>query len=315
MRGAGHEEGGNNHRQNAEHGHEPGQCRLGSGYARGAGKAVPISKTGVDVLDGHCRIVDEDADRQRQSAQGHDVDRLTRYPKRRHRSEDRERNVQYHDERTAPVPQKQQHHETREYRAESAFDEQAPDGARHVGGLVELVTDLNIIGQHGLEAWQVGFDGLDDRECRGVRSFGYGDVDRAVSIHQRVAGLNVGAVFDRSDVAYEDRLRSVRADGNVVQTLEIPDNGIDRNHRHEAADADVTGWADRVTGTQCLHHLVRRHVVGTQLLGIQVNEDGALARTEGRWRRYAWQGREQWAYLEERRVLKLGDRFGLARED
>src|SRR5882757_1219428 len=197
----------------------------------------------------------------------------------------------------------------------STADEEALDGALHVGGLVELVTDLNIVGQYRLEAWQVGFDGLDDRECRGVRSFGHGDVDRAAPIHQRVAGLDVGAVFDRSDVAYEDRLRSVRADGNVVQTLEIPDNGIDRNHRHEVADADVTGWADRVTGTQRLHHLVRRHVVGTQLLGIQVNEDGALARTEGRWRRYAWQGREQWAYLEERRVLKLGDRFGLARED
>src|SRR5258705_11836636 len=50
-----------------------------------------------------------------------------------------------HDERTAPVPQKQQHHKAREHRAESTFDEQALDGARHVGGLVELVTDLNIV--------------------------------------------------------------------------------------------------------------------------------------------------------------------------
>jgi hypothetical protein len=59
-------------------------------------------------------------------------------------------------------------------------------------------------------------------------------------VHQRVAGLDVGAVFDRSDVAYEDRLRSLRADRNVVQALEIPDNGVDRHHRHEVADADVT---------------------------------------------------------------------------
>src|SRR4029077_15906856 len=104
----------------------------------------------------------------------------------------------------------------------------------------ELVTDLNIIGQHGLEARQVGFDGLDDRERRGVRSLGYGDVDRAASIHQRVAGLNVGAVFNRSDIAHEDRLRSLRADRNVAQSLEIPDNGVDWHHRHEVADADVT---------------------------------------------------------------------------
>src|SRR5712672_4314885 len=270
---------------------------------------------GVDVLDGDRRLVDQDADGQRQPAQGHDVDRLTRYPERRHRREDRERNVQDHDERTAPVPQEQQHHQACEHRAERAFEEQALDSAGHVRRLVELVTDLNIVRQYGLEAWQVGFDGLDDRECRGVRSFGYGDVDRAASVHQRVAGLDVGAVFDRSDVAYEDRLRSVRADGNAVQTLEIPDNGVHRHHWHEVADADVTGWADRVTGTQRLHHLVRRHVVGTQLVGIQVNEDGALARAEGRRCRHAWQGREQRAHLEERRVLKLGDCLRLAGED
>src|SRR3984893_10206148 len=315
VRSAGHEEGRNEHRQNAEHGDEPGQRRLGRGLARGTGKAAAISKTGVDVLDGDCRLVDQDADGQRQPAQGHDIDGLTRYPERRHRRQDRERNVQDHDERTAPIPQKQQHHEACEHRAESTFEEQALDGARHVGGLVELITDLNIVRQYGLEAWQVGFDGLHDREGRGVRSFGYGDVDRAASIHQRVAGLDVGAVLDRSDVAYEDRLRSLRADGNVVQALEIPDNGVHRHHWHEVADADVTRWADRVAGSQRPHHLVRRHVVGTQLVGIQANEDGALARAERRRCRYAWQRREQWTHLEERRVLKLGDRFRLAGED
>ena len=95
---------------------------------------------------------------------------------------------------------------------------------------------------------QVGFDGLDDRERRGIRAFGDGDVDRATSIHQRVAGLNVGAVFDRADIADEDRLRSARADRNVVQVLDIPDHGVDRHHRHEVADADVARWADRVAG-------------------------------------------------------------------
>ncbi len=30
----------------------------------------------VDILDGHCRLVDKDADGQRQSAQGHDIDGL-----------------------------------------------------------------------------------------------------------------------------------------------------------------------------------------------------------------------------------------------
>ena len=136
-----------------------------------------------------------------------------------------------------------------EHHAERAFENQAPNSACHQGGLVELVADLDVVRQDGLEARQVGFDGLDDRERRGVRSFGYGDVYGAASIHERRTGLNVGAVFDRSDVANEDRLRSVRADGDVAETLEIPDNGVDRHHWHEIADADVSRWADRVTGT------------------------------------------------------------------
>ena len=164
---------------------------------------------GVDVLDRDRRLVDQDADGQRQPAQGHDVDRLIRYRERRHRREDRERNVQDHDERAAPIPQKQEHHQAGEHHAERAFEKQAPNSACHQGGLVELVADLDVVRQNGLEARQVGFDCLDDRERRGVRSFGYGDVYGAASIHERITGLNVGAVFDRSDVADENRLRSL----------------------------------------------------------------------------------------------------------
>ena len=95
-----------------------------------------------------------------------------------------------------------------------------PGWPRHEGG------ELN-----GLEVRQVGFDCLHDREGRGIRSFGYGNVYSAASVHECVAGLDVGAVFDRSDVAYENRLRSLRADRNVVEAFDIADNGVDRYRR------------------------------------------------------------------------------------
>src|SRR4029077_12662002 len=200
-----------------------------------------------------CRLVDQYADGQCQTAQGHDVDRLTGYPQRRHRHQDRERDIQHHDERAAPIAQKQQHHQACEHDAESALDEQAPNGPRDIRRLIELVTDLDVVRQNGLEARQVGFDGLHDRERRGIRSFGYGDVYGAATVDERVTGLNVGTVFYRSDVADEDRLRSLRADRNVVEAFDIPDNGIDRYRRPQIADADVSGGADRVAGGQCPH--------------------------------------------------------------
>ena len=49
--------------------------------------------------------------------------------------------------------------------------------------------------------------------------------------------------------------------------------------------------------------------------GSSANDDGALAAAERRRCRHARQGREQRAHLEQRRVLKLGDRFRLAGED
>ena len=104
----------------------------------------------------------------------------------------------------------------------SAFDDQAPDGARHVGRLVELVADLDVVRQDGLEAWQVGFDGLDDRERRGVRPLGHRDVDGAAAVDQRVAGLDVGGVFDRADVADEDVCVPCERIGMSFRSLKSP---------------------------------------------------------------------------------------------
>src|SRR6478736_7917589 len=103
--------------------------------------------------------------------------------------------------------------------------------------------------------------------------------------------------------------------GMLFRPLKSPTVELTGHHWPEVADADVTRWGDRIAGSQRPHHLVRRHVVGTQLVGIQANEDGALARAEGRRCRHTWQGREQRPHLEERRVLKLAACFRLAGED
>src|SRR5258705_2182517 len=66
-----------------------------------------------------------------------------------------------------------------------------------------------------------------------------------MTIHERVTGLNVGTVLDRSENAYKDRMRPPRADGNVVQILEIPDHRVDRHH--QVADANVARRTERFT--------------------------------------------------------------------
>ena len=79
--------------------------------------------------------------------------------------------------------------------------------AGDIGGLVELIADLDI--RPAARTGNCGMFSLtrsDHRERRGIRALGDGDVNRAPSVDQRVTGLDVGAVFDRADIAHEDGL-------------------------------------------------------------------------------------------------------------
>ena len=75
----------------------------------------------VDVLDRDGRLIDEDADRQRQPAQRHQVERLAGHPQGDHRRQQREGNVEHDDDDRAPVAQEQQHHQPGQHGAERAL--------------------------------------------------------------------------------------------------------------------------------------------------------------------------------------------------
>ena len=99
----------------------------------------------VDVLDRDRRLVDQDADRQRQPAERHQVDRLPGDPEREQRGEQRERDVEHDDERAPPVAQEQQHHQPGEDRAERRLPCVSPRIARVTyRRLVELVAHLHV---------------------------------------------------------------------------------------------------------------------------------------------------------------------------
>ena len=84
------DEGGNEDREDAEHGQEAGRGRGRGGPPRRPGHGVRVEHLGMGVLDGHHGLVHEDPDGQRQPAQRHDVERVARQatgrPGRRSRS-------------------------------------------------------------------------------------------------------------------------------------------------------------------------------------------------------------------------------------
>src|SRR5205807_7979057 len=66
---------------------------------------------------------------------------------------------------------------------------------------------------------------------------------------------------------------------------------------------------------QSSNHLIRRHVVSTQALGVGMNDDRALVAAKGRRRRYARQTGEHGTDVVQGLVLDLTDGLGLAAED
>ena len=81
----------------------------------------------VDVFNRHRGIVDQNPDRQREAAEGHDIERLADRCQPDDRAEDRQRDRHRDDHGRTPASQKQQNHQAGQSRGDDAFDRDAAD--------------------------------------------------------------------------------------------------------------------------------------------------------------------------------------------
>ena len=151
-------------------------------------------------------------------------------------------------------------HQPGEDRAQQAFGGNAPHGARDVGRLVKLETDVDVVRQNGPHFGEVGPHFTDDAQRGGVGPFGHQDVDGATAVDQGVAGWDVGAVFDGGDVAKIDVLAGSERD--AAELFGVLHHGVDGHDGHLIADARVARRTDRVARVQGLDHVIGGSVVG-----------------------------------------------------
>jgi hypothetical protein len=118
---------------------------------------------------------------------------------------------------------------------------------------------------------------------------------------------------DRAHVAEIDGLPG--PDRDRLQFLDLPGQRIDRDDRHHRADADVARGADRIAVGQRRDDLIGRHLIGAEAVGIDADDHGPLVAAERRRGRHPRQTGEHRPDLEQRLVLDLADRLGLAGED
>ena len=98
----------------------------------------------LDVFDLHRGIVDQDADRERQSSQGHDVDGLAERAQQNHRNKNGQRNRDRDDNRRPPVAQEKQNHDGGEAGGGQAFPQNSLNRRAHEKRLVEQSFDIQV---------------------------------------------------------------------------------------------------------------------------------------------------------------------------
>src|SRR5271157_6294517 len=267
----------------------------------------------MDVLDFDGGLVDQDANGQSQPAQGHDVDRVACQIQNDDRSQERQRDVENHDDHGPQVAQEQEHHQPGQAGSQGAFDTHALDGSIDDRRLVELVGDLDVVGQGRLEPRQVLLDRVDHRQRRGGSLLDHRQVDRLASVDQSIANGDVGRVGNGADVTNVDVLPQFERD--VAQRLRAYDHGIGRYDGHLVLDRHIAGGADEVAAVDRIHDVLGREVVGAEPVGVDVDDDRPDVAAERRRRRDPRQPGEHRPYPEQSQVLELADRAPLTLED
>ena len=270
----------------------------------------------VDALDGHRRFVDEHADGQRETAQRHDVDRLTRHPEAHDGGQQGEWNRSDHNQGTAEIPQKHEDHQSGQHRSQETFRDQALQGIDDIPGLVEHQVDLDVLGRHVAHRRQRLPDVPNHIQRRRVRTLGDGNVDGAFPVHVRVADDDVGGVGDRADISQIDRGTGADTQWRIEELLDVPaERRVGRRDPNQVSGSHVSRGQHGTGPVDREDDLVRRDPIRPELFRVDAHHDRPLAAAKRRRRRDAGQRGKNRTHAVEGDVLHFARRACRARED
>ena len=141
-RHAGQEEHRDEHDADAQRGNQRRQRDLRRAVQDAGVQILALIEIAIDVLDGDRGVVHQDADRQRQAAQRHDVDGFAQRAQHADGAQNRKRNGNRDDQRAAPAPEKQQDHDGGQAGGDDGLANHAADGRAHEQRLIGDGLDL-----------------------------------------------------------------------------------------------------------------------------------------------------------------------------
>ena len=245
----------------------------------------------LDVLDGDDRVVDQDADRQREAAERHQVERLAEHVQRQDRRQDRQRDGERDDQRAAPVAEEQQHHRGGQAGGDQRLLDHARDGrpARRPTGRTAACT-LMSGGSSLCRARQRRLEIVDDVERRGAAVLQHRQQHAARAVVAHDVGLRREAVAHLGDVAQIGDGAVHRAHRQVVQARDGVGEPFMPTVYSVGADLRRARGQDQVLRVDRVDDVDRREALGLQRRVVEVDRDEALlaAVRERDWRRREW---------------------------
>ncbi len=259
----------------------------------------------VDVLDFDGGVVDEHADREREAAEGHRVQGLSRQKETQHADEDGHRNRHRDDEHAPPAADEGEDHQGHQPRGDGALPQHALYGRAHEHRLIELDLELEVLRGSKLHRGDQLAHGVDHRDGGRAGLAQDGQVGGALAVHADDVLLHRESVVRVGDVPDVDRRPVDDPQGDLVELL---------GQRRAAVDADVelgrshpreARRDDDVLREHPVHDVRRREPRRHELVGVKVDRELAGGAPVGRRRGQPGDGEEPEAQEVQAVVVEL----------
>ena len=227
----------------------------------------------VGVLDCHSRIVDQDADRQRKTAERHGVQGFAEKKQNSERRQDRQRDRDHHDQRRAPGTEEDQDHQCGEACRDSAFAQYAVHRICDEYRLVEQLVDLEAGRRGGAGRLQGFLHAIDDRQRRGIAVLDHTEQNRAVAIFAHDVLLHQRAVTDLRHVFQKDGGAVGELDRHHVQIVDRRRGRVGSHGILGVSDLRRSGRQRQVLRIDRIHDVERRQSPGQKLVRVDIHHD------------------------------------------
>ena len=234
---------------------------------------LPEREIAMDVFDLDRGVIHEDADRQREPAEGHDIDRLAEHAQRGDRAQHRERDGHRDDDRAPPAPEEKQDHQRRQRRGDDALFHHAADRRAHEDRLIRRGPDVQLRRHRSGDGGQQRLHAIHHVK-RGRRAVFENREQRAAhAVEPHDVLLRLVAVARVRHVAQIDRCTFHLLDWQVVQLRDLLRAGVEFHVVFGRADLRRARRQDEVLRIDRGDDIGRREPFRLERAEIEIDRD------------------------------------------